>query len=187
VDGVVRVQKAAQPHHNDDVGQMAYAAESFSASLHMTTTRHCEIGDAAHTTQGVHARIRPSDQTGSMLVIDAANVVGSRPSTAWWRDRAGAAKAFVDEVSAALVAGHLVPPVVVVLEGKARSGVPMGSIGGITVVHADSSGDDALVDVVTQATDHAVTLVTADRELRGRAEAASAEVVGPAWLLDRLP
>ena len=32
----------------------------------------------------------------------------------------------------------------------------------------------------------AVTVVTADRELRGRVTAAGAETVGPKWLLDRL-
>ena len=56
-----------------------------------------------------------------MLLIDAANVVGSRP-TGWWRDRAGAARTFVENVRDATVAGRLSEPVVVVLEGQARDG-----------------------------------------------------------------
>ena len=80
-------------------------------------------------------------------------------------------------------------PVVVVLEGKARAGVSSGSADGVTVVHAEGSGDDALVDVVRGVSaddEEAVVLVTADRELRRRVEALDAEVVGPKWLLERL-
>jgi predicted ribonuclease YlaK len=123
-----------------------------------------------------------------VLVIDAANVIGSRP-TGWWKDRPGAARTFVDAVRAAVVAGRLDGPVVIVLEGKARAGASSGTADGVTVVHAEGSGDDALVDVVRDVPAEdgdAVVLVTADRELRRRAEALGAEVVGPKWLLDRL-
>ena len=121
-----------------------------------------------------------------MLVVDAANVVGSRP-TGWWKDRAGAAGSFVEGLRAAVVAGRLTEPVVVVLEGKARGGASCGTADGVTVVHAEGSGDDALVDVVGRASEgEGVVLVTADRELRRRAETLGAEVVGPNWLLERL-
>lgn len=120
-----------------------------------------------------------------MLLIDAANVVGSRP-TGWWRDRAGAARAFVAQVRAAVASGRIAQPVVVVLEGKAREGAPVGVADGVTVVHAAGSGDDTLIDVATTAPDHVVTLVTADRELRRRAQASGANVVGPGWLLELL-
>lgn len=121
-----------------------------------------------------------------VLVVDAANVIGSRP-TGWWKDRAGAARSFVDRLRAAVATGELSEPVVVVLEGKARVGVESGAVQGVTVVHADGSGDDALVDVVRSAGEEgAVVLVTADRELRQRVVALGAEVVGPSWLLERL-
>jgi hypothetical protein len=120
-----------------------------------------------------------------VLVVDAANVIGSRP-TGWWRDRAGAAEAFVARIRAASAAGRLEQPIVVVLEGKARAGAPAGQSDGVTVVHAPASGDDALVDAVADASGQPVTLVTADRELRRRAEAEGAVVAGPGWLLDRL-
>ena len=48
-----------------------------------------------------------------MLLIDAANVIGSRP-TGWWRDRAGAARRFVGSVRVGTRAGHVDAPVVVV-------------------------------------------------------------------------
>ena len=120
-----------------------------------------------------------------MLLIDAANVVGSRP-TGWWRDRAGAARAFVERVRAAVESGRIAQPVTVVLEGKAREGAQAGLAEGVTVLHAGGSGDDMLIDVVANACDQEVTLVTADRELRRRAEALGADVVGPGWLLERL-
>ena len=93
---------------------------------------------------------------------------------------------FVRQIRAAVASGQIAQPVVVVLEGKARQGAPTGLADGVTVVHASGSGDDALVDVAGQGPDQAVTLVTADRELRRRAEALGADVVGPGWLLDLL-
>jgi hypothetical protein len=74
---------------------------------------------------------------------------------------------------------------VVVLEGKARGGVPAGVSDGVTVVHAAGSGDDKLTDLTAEATDH-VTVVTADRALGQRVEALEANVVGPGWLFNRL-
>ena len=117
-----------------------------------------------------------------MLLVDAANVVGSRP-TGWWRDRAGSARTFVEQMRAAVAAGRIAQPVTVVLEGKAREGVPTGLADGVSVAHAAGSGDDALVDLVERASDGDITLVTADRELRRRAEAVGAHVVGPKWLV----
>jgi hypothetical protein len=126
-----------------------------------------------------------NDQTDAVLLIDAANVIGSRP-TGWWRDRAGAARAFVEQVRAAVDSGRIARPVTVVLEGQAREGVESGITAGVTVVHAAGIGDDTLVQEATNASDQVVTLVTADRALRRRAEAAGAHVVGPQWLLGLL-
>jgi hypothetical protein len=120
-----------------------------------------------------------------VLLVDAANVVGSRP-TGWWRDRAGAARTFVDRLRVAARDGRINPPVTVVLEGRARDGVEAGMADGVTVLHAQGSGDDALIDVVERTPDEEVTLVTADRELRRRAEALGAAVVGPQWLFARV-
>ncbi len=92
----------------------------------------------------------------------------------------------MEQVRAAVTSGRISEPVVVVLEGKARAGAPGGVTDGVTVLHAAGSGDDSLIEVVAQANGHEVTLVTADRELRRRAEALGADVVGPGWLLERL-
>jgi hypothetical protein len=120
-------------------------------------------------------------------LVDAANVVGSRPN-GWWRDRAKAAATLCADLAAAVAAGRLSAPVVVVLEGAARPGAPAGESDGLRVVHAERSGDDAIAtaaaDGVTAG--ETVTVVTADRELRERVLRVGGEVAGPTWLLDRL-
>jgi hypothetical protein len=118
-----------------------------------------------------------------VLVVDAANVIGSRPS-GWWRDRPGAARRFTDQLRAAVDGGGLDPPVTVVLEGRARAGVDEGIADGVEVVHAPGEGDDTVVAVV--AAHPGAVVVTADRALAERVRAARGAVVGPSWLLDRL-
>ena len=132
-----------------------------------------------------------------VLVVDAANVVGAR-ADGWWKDRAGANGRLRDEL-AALRAGVwglpedvlpldvCFPEIVVVVEGEAAvlAGEPSD---GVRLVAAPGSGDDAIVDLVSRPDPDVVHLVvTADRGLRARSEAAGAAVAGPRWLLDRLP
>lgn len=119
-----------------------------------------------------------------MLLIDAANVVGSRP-TGWWRDRAGAARQFHDQLTAAVGAGRLPPPIVVVLEGAARAGVAEGTADGVRVVHAMGEGDETIA-AVAAAAQEPITLVSADRALAERVRRLGGSVVGTRWLLDRL-
>jgi hypothetical protein len=118
-----------------------------------------------------------------MLVIDAANVIGSRP-TGWWRDRVGAARTFTDRVRAAVADGRLAPPVTLVLEGRARQGADEGDAGGVRVVHAQGEGDDTIAAVAADHDD--VVVVTADRGLIERVRRTGADTRGPGWLLDQL-
>ena len=145
-----------------------------------------------------------------VLVVDAANVVGSRPD-GWWRDRAGATARLRAELGAllarplpdadlpetlprpALTRWHL--EAVLVVEGSARAlpagqghTATTGEGGGVAVVAAQRSGDDAVVAEVRRraAAGATVLAVTADRELTRRATASGATVVGPRWMLDRL-
>jgi hypothetical protein len=119
-----------------------------------------------------------------VLLVDAANVVGSRP-TAWWRDRPGAARHLVEQIRTAAAASRLPTPVVVVLEGAARRGADEGLAAEVQVVHAPGGGDDTLVALAARATSP-VLLVSADRTLRERVRAHGGESVGPSWLLGRL-
>ena len=118
-----------------------------------------------------------------VLIVDGANVVGSRP-TGWWRDRGGAAQRLHQAISNADLGYDVV---VLVLEGDARRGQPVGEEGGIQTVHAPGAGDDAIVDQVRawRMDGHDVVVVTADRELRERVEAQGGSSVGPSWLLDQ--
>jgi hypothetical protein len=75
------------------------------------------------------------------LVVDAANVVGSRPD-GWWKDRAGAARRLHE---ALLVADTSYDVVVLVLEGGGKAGVRPGRDAHVRTVHAKGSGDDAIV------------------------------------------
>ena len=117
-----------------------------------------------------------------LLIVDAANVVGSVPD-GWWRDRAGAAERLRDALAGVEEAGLPTndgprPPleVVLVVEGRA-SGV--ASIPGVRVVAAPRSGDDAIVELVReQPPDREVVVVTSDRGLRERVRALGAAVIG---------
>jgi hypothetical protein len=116
------------------------------------------------------------------LVVDGANVVGSRPD-GWWRDRAGAATRLAERLVAALDAGALdADRVHLVLEGAARSAV-VPEHPRLAVVRAQADGDTAIVDVAAALAGD-VTVVTADRGLRARL---TARTVGPGTLLERLP
>jgi len=148
------------------------------------------------------------------IIVDAANVMGSRPD-GWWRDRAGAAERLVGQIKALADAGMprsvLVkvglasddaaqpaaadglaaldlwhPRFVVVLEGAASAAASVSSESAVTLVRAAGSGDDEIVRQAAELPGSRL-VVTADRELRARCDAAGASVVGPRWLLDVLP
>ncbi|RZU32408.1 hypothetical protein [Blastococcus saxobsidens] len=126
----------------------------------------------------------------TVLLVDVANVVGSRPD-GWWRDRAGAAGRLLAGLAA--LPGRLPGPggadvgldgTVAVVEGAARD-VP--APGGIRLVRAAGPGDDALVAVAGElaAAGEDLLVVTADRGLRARLPA-GAVCAGPGWLWARI-
>ncbi|WP_199431854.1 NUDIX hydrolase [Qaidamihabitans albus] len=135
-----------------------------------------------------------------VLVVDAANVVGSRPD-GWWRDRAGAAERLRDRLAPLVHRGVRAPDValahgrhwcwwprvVLVVEGQARATEPTEHV---EVVAAEHDGDTTIVRTAREARaarphDH-VVVVTADRALRERVRDVGSEVIGPAALLDLL-
>ena len=176
------------------------------------------------------------------IIVDGANVVGSRPD-GWWRDRAGAAVRLHDNLAGLAERGRLGIPaselaasepgaasarndhrndqrgehggehpepesgrlvpvtVLLVLEGAARAAVPRiaeraraaagpprssgaranHGDGEVQVVSAPGSGDDEIVRQAQQRAGRCI-VVTADRELRRRCQAAGARVASPSWL-----
>lgn len=120
----------------------------------------------------------------NVMVVDAANVVGSRPDGGW-KDRAGAARRLHESV---LVADLPADEVVLVLEGAAKGGARPGRDAHVRTVHAKGAGDDAIVAQArtAAAAGHRVTVVTADRMLQSRVAAVGATSMSPSWLLDCL-
>jgi predicted RNA-binding protein with PIN domain len=119
-----------------------------------------------------------------VLVVDGANVVGSRPD-GWWRDRAGAAARLHGRLA---VADTSYDEIVLVLEGQAKGGVPKGKDAHLRTVHASRDGDSAIADEARalRAKDDDVVVVTADRGLQLRVEALGCRTMSPSWLLDLL-
>jgi 8-oxo-dGTP diphosphatase len=141
------------------------------------------------------------DSPGAVVVVDVANVMGSR-ADGWWRDRAGAALRLYREVAElaarGVPAGRLpaglaaAGPVsfVLVLEGRAREAAARldAAHPQVRVVSAAGSGDDSIVTETAclVASGASCLVVTADRELRRRCAAEGASVTGPSWLLGLL-
>lgn len=133
-------------------------------------------------------RAEPTTSQPPALVVDAANVVGSRPD-GWWTDRKGATLTLRNHL-AALARGGLAwpdavpvgprvrPKIILVAEGQARG---LDSADGVEVVDAAGEGDDEIVDTVrrllAEAPARPVVVATADRELRSRVQALGAAVM----------
>lgn len=112
------------------------------------------------------------------MLLDTANVLGSRGATGWWRDRSGATGDLLADIAAALprtvdLPGDVfgwVTQVEAVLEGQARTALVDDAR--IPVHTAEGSGDDELARLAAYpvtAVDPVVTVVvTADRGLRER-------------------
>ncbi|MGX5697962.1 hypothetical protein ACWKWP_17345 [Agromyces soli] len=109
------------------------------------------------------------------LIVDVANVMGSRPD-GWWRDRAGAAErllATLEPLVGRVVdleqAGRVrLVELVAVTEGRARDASAPGP--GIRVVAAPADGDSTIVELAGEAA----------RELEGAAPEAAREQLGDA-------
>ena len=121
-----------------------------------------------------------------MKVVDAMNVVGSRPD-GWWRDREGAIERLVAEVDRwAEGAGERV---VVVLEKQPRRSLDTDVV---EVIWATKRGRNAADgEIVRQlpqwlAEEAGVTVVTSDRDLAERVRSLGGAVEGAGGYLDLL-
>ncbi len=120
-----------------------------------------------------------------MLVVDAMNVIGSRPD-GWWRDRDGAVRRLVARLQ------RLEDDVVVVCDGRPLADLPEGAHAGVRVLYARRGGanaaDDRIVEEIEALGAEATvaTVVTSDRDLVRRVTALGASTVGATTLLTRL-
>jgi hypothetical protein len=135
------------------------------------------------------------------VIVDGANVVGSRPD-GWWRDREGAARRLAGRITAALTTdraglaeafGHpgAEPHVHLVLEGAAAQVEDLPTHPRLTIVRARADGDSTIAalaaDLATDGSGGTIVVVTADRALRERVHASGAATTGPGTLLNALP
>ena len=142
-----------------------------------------------------------------VLVVDSANVVGSRPN-GWWKDRLGATNTFAEKLQARAGLGFTAdslgiglpgsrwwPEVQLVVEGQARGAEVQTSVAPaahqagteLRIVIAERDGDQAIVDAVQSqfaapGIPPRVFVVTADRALTDRVTSLGASVHGPGWL-----
>jgi 8-oxo-dGTP pyrophosphatase MutT (NUDIX family) len=144
------------------------------------------------------------------VVVDAANLIGSRPN-GWWKDRAGAATNLLESLARradAGIPGTLLgldvdvcwPSIVAVLEGQARHAQDPRVVDSaraladgirspeIVVLRAEAEGDESIVEVVASRRNAGddVLVVTADAELRRRVESLGCTTRGAAWLTGML-
>jgi hypothetical protein len=132
--------------------------------------------------------VKQDEAQDAVLLVDVANVVGSRPD-GWWRDRAGAASRLLESLAGLRGATVSHPggegavrlsTVIAVVEGAARSAAAPDSV---VMVSAPKDGDSELVSQARRivADGNVPLVVTADRGLRERLPAGSV-VAGPEWL-----
>lgn len=151
-----------------------------------------EVAESGWLTDGM-------DTVSRQVIVDGANVVGSRPD-GWWRDRSGAASRLAHRLASALSSrpgeiaglgggdGGDTPMVHLVLEGQGARAVDLPQQDGLQIVLAETDGDSTIVEVAERLRDDSpddvdVVVVTADRGLRDRVEAVGARSVGPGSLL----
>ena len=123
-----------------------------------------------------------------VLVVDIANVMGSRPD-GWWRDRAAAATRLLNgleplngiEVTHPAGLGTVrITEVRAVVEGAARRAEGPEAV---SVLRADRDGDSEIVEEASRLTASGTIplVVTADRGLRSRLPE-RVLIAGPGWL-----
>lgn len=127
-------------------------------------------------------------RTVSHLVVDAMNVIGSRPD-GWWHDRAGAVRGLVRRLGQLAAADER--EVTVVVDGRPLADLPEGAHAGVMVLYARRPGRDAADDRIVELLDDvadgaAYEVVTSDRALAERARACGAGVIGARHLLEQL-
>jgi predicted RNA-binding protein with PIN domain len=118
-------------------------------------------------------------------LIDASNVIGTRPD-GWWRDREGAARRLLDELRRFAEGGE---DVTVVLDAGPSGWA--GREGALEVAIAPRRGRDAADDEIARRLDadpdpSSIRVVTSDAALAARARERGAEVEGAGTFRRRL-
>jgi len=115
----------------------------------------------------------------TVWIVDAMNVIGSRP-TGWWRDRRAAVQRLLG--ASQRFAAIADDRVILVVDGRPGPALPEGEHDGVRVAYAVRTGPDAADDRIVElvASDPApagVRVVTSDRALQARVRGLGAQVV----------
>jgi nicotinic acid mononucleotide adenylyltransferase/predicted RNA-binding protein with PIN domain len=146
---------------------------------------HAAVSSSA-ARAGTHDYVAPGARR--RLIVDAMNVIGSRPD-GWWRDRDGAARRLITSLQEYSRRGG--DRIALVLDGRPIDGFAEGLHDGVLVAYATRRGpnaaDDRIVEEVAGDRDPAtLTVVTSDRALRARVVALGAAIESPSQLLSDL-
>jgi predicted RNA-binding protein with PIN domain len=142
------------------------------------------LASPAHPAAGYHGH-----EGGAVLrlIVDAMNVVGSRPD-GWWRDRDAAVRRLVELLGRYAAAQR--QQVTVVIDGGPVAGVASGGNGELAVVYARAgrdAADDRIIALLRDVAEPAAyEVVTSDRGLAARVRACGASVRGTRSLLAQL-
>lgn len=150
------------------------------------------------TPAGAGGAAGPAAPAQPTLIVDGANVMGSR-ADGWWRDRAGAMARLHGELVELAAQGIGVPPpgggdgagqpavpwfprILLVVEGKSRAVAGLVAADPrVEIVLAPGEGDDEIARLAGSVPGRRF-VITADQALRDRSIRAGAEVAGPRWL-----
>lgn len=129
-----------------------------------------------------------SQGAGGPLIVDAMNVIGTRPD-GWWRDRDGAVRALAERLQRYARTRHV--DAWLVVDGRPIPGLEEGTVGALEVRYALRGGPDAADDRIVRLVEMfedpwTASVVTADRDLRRRVTELGASVQGPRQLLGAL-
>ena len=122
-------------------------------------------------------------------VVDAMNVIGSRPD-GWWRDRDAAVRRLLDDLARFAASGE---EVTAVLDAGPAGLASPGSVVQVRVAARrgrDAADDEIVGLVVADPAPASVRVVTSDAALAARVRALGGEVEGAGTFrrrLDRLP
>jgi predicted RNA-binding protein with PIN domain len=122
------------------------------------------------------------------LIIDAMNVIGTRPD-GWWRDRAGAARRLINALQE--YARRRGDRIAVVFDGRPLSDFPEGVHDGVLVAYARHGGRDAADDRIVEEVERdddpsSLVVVTSDQGLQARVHALGARTESASQLLNDL-
>jgi uncharacterized protein YaiI (UPF0178 family) len=115
-------------------------------------------------------------------VVDASNVIGSRPD-GWWRDRAGATRRLVGRLDA--FAAETGEPVIVVLDAGAAPDAERAEVL-VASRRGRDAADDEIVALLQDRGADGVRVVTSDATLARRVRALGADVEGAGGFRRRL-